>query len=191
MSGLSLPLCQRSPRRRQRRRRVIGGNAQAQDLQGDVVEATAEAVCPNCGQRHISTAAIPRNEGDQLMVHKHAYQFRDPRRWEVIVFKNPSDPLQAYVKRVVGLPGETVSIHDGDISINNELQPRSLETIRSMGILVDDHDHQPQDDPNWQSRWIVTRALIPPGKRKGAAFRFAAPGPRNRPTSIWNQISTG
>lgn len=131
-------------------------NAQAQDLQGDLVES-GKSVCPNCGLNHIPTASIPRNEGDQLMVHKHAYQFRDPRRWEVVVFKNPSDPLQAYVKRVVGLPGEVVSIRDGDIFINEQLQPRSLDTQRGMAILVDDHDHQPEEDPTWQPRWIVGR----------------------------------
>jgi len=132
------------------------GKVQAQDLQGDV-DAPAESVCPNCGLHHIATSALPRNEGDQLMVHKHTYEFRDPRRWEVIVFKNPSDPLQAYVKRVVGLPGETIAIRDGDIYINDRLQPRSLEAQRGMAILVDDHDHEPKDDPEWHPRWIVNR----------------------------------
>ena len=135
---------------------IPAASVQAQDLQGDS-EPVPESVCPNCGQHHIETASLPRNEGDQLMVHKHAYEFRDPRRWEVIVFKNPSDPLQAYVKRVVGLPGEVVSIRDGDISINDRLQPRSLEAIRGMAILVDDHNHQPVDDPQWQPRWVVNR----------------------------------
>jgi signal peptidase I len=133
------------------------GSAQAQDLQGDLSQPPTQSICPNCGLHHIETAALPQNEGDQLMVHKHAYQFRDPRRWEVIVFKNPTDPLQAYVKRVVGLPGEVVAIREGDIYIDDRLQPRSLEAQRGMAILVDDHDHEPQDDPEWQPRWIVNR----------------------------------
>jgi signal peptidase I len=131
-------------------------SAQAQDLQGDLIQS-AESVCPNCGLHHIETASLPQNEGDQLMVHKHAYQFRDPRRWEVIVFKNPSDPLQAYVKRVVGLPGEVIAIRDGDVYIDDHLQPRSFDAQRGMAILVDDHDHEPQDDPAWEPRWIVNR----------------------------------
>ena len=151
---------------------ATSSSAQAQDLQGDG-DPVPESICPNCGQSHIQTASIPRNEGDQLMVHKHAYQFRDPRRWEVIVFKNPSDPLQAYVKRVVALPQEVVSIRDGDIYINDSLQPRSLDTLRGMAILVDDHDHQPEDDPHWQPRWIVSRPDSA-WQSEGSSFVIAA-----------------
>jgi signal peptidase I len=135
------------------------GEAVAQDLYGDESIVLNEAMCPNCGLEHISTDRFPENEGDQLMVHKHAYQFRDPRRWEVIVFHNPADPLQAYVKRVVGLPGETVRIVDGDVYIGNEIQRKPLEAQRGIGILVDDHSRQPDEsaDPEWRPRWVPER----------------------------------
>ena len=53
--------------------------------------------CPSCSLVDIPFEQLPRTEGDQLLVHKHAYEFRDPRRWEVIVFRNPDDPREAYV----------------------------------------------------------------------------------------------
>lgn len=120
-------------------------------------EATTETeslatACPNCGLQSIDTGGVPRNEGDQLLVHKHLYQLRPPRRWEVVVFRHPTDVLQAYVKRVVGLPHETMEIVDGDVYADGILQRKSLETQRSMRICVYDHDHVPED-PEWHPRW--------------------------------------
>ena len=48
--------------------------------------------------------------GDRVLVQKFLYDFRTPKRWEVAVFHYPGDPSQAYVKRVVGLPGESIRI---------------------------------------------------------------------------------
>jgi len=134
-----------------------GGHARAQDLYGDELSLRSVAVCPLCGFGHIAIDDLPRNEGDQLMVHKHAYQFRDPHRWEVIVFRNPADPEQAYVKRVVGLPGDRVSLLDGDVSINGEVQAKPLASQQAMRILVDDHAYEPDLDSamEWQPRWFT------------------------------------
>ncbi|MBX3443747.1 MAG: signal peptidase I [Planctomyces sp.] len=140
--------------------------AQAQDLYGDDARRGL-ATCPNCGFNRIDIDEFPQNEGDQLMVHKHAYDLRDPRRWEAIVFRNPEDPLQPYVKRVVGLPGERVEIRDGDVWIDGQRPARSLSVLRGMRILVDDLAHQPERPasdwrPRWApsgetSRWTVSR----------------------------------
>lgn len=100
--------------------------------------------CPNCRQRQIDLSRVPRNEGDQLLVQKFAYQLRRPRRWEVVVFQNPSRPTQAYVKRVVGLPGESIQILAGDVWINGELARKSLADQRSTRIVVCDHAHHPR-----------------------------------------------
>ena len=112
------------------------------------------AVCPNCGQGSLNTARVPPNQGDQLLVHKHAYLYRQPRRWEIIVFRNPQKLAEAYVKRVVGLPGESVQIIDGDVYIGGRLQRKSLTTQRAIRIPVYDCDYQPHDDPEWRPRWL-------------------------------------
>ncbi len=118
------------------------------------------AVCPNCGQRSIDIDRVPRNQGDQLLVHKHAYLFHSPRRWEVVVFRNPYEPRQAYVKRIVGLPRERIQLIDGDLFVNGKRQRKNLTYQRAMRILVDDHDYQPSDDPTWRSRWKPDPAQI-------------------------------
>ncbi|MCA9059433.1 MAG: signal peptidase I, partial [Planctomycetaceae bacterium] len=91
------------------------------DDERPVDDSRSLATCPNCGQPDIRVAAVPISHGDQLLVQKHVYEFRQPRRWEPIVFRNPAQPAEAYVKRVVGLPGEQIQIIDGDVYINGHL----------------------------------------------------------------------
>lgn len=58
--------------------------------------------------------------GDYLIVDELSYHLRAPQRGEVIVFKYPLDPSQRYIKRIIGLPGETVEVKDGKIDIYRE-----------------------------------------------------------------------
>ena len=53
--------------------------------------------------------------GDRILVSKFAYEIGEPKRWDVIVFKYPGNAKQNYIKRLVGLPNETVEIRHGDI----------------------------------------------------------------------------
>ena len=69
-------------------------------------------------------------EGDRVLVEKYAYGLRNPltnqvwletgkpERWDVVVFIYPEDPNKDFVKRVVGLPGETLAMIGGEIIIN-------------------------------------------------------------------------
>ena len=56
--------------------------------------------------------------GDRVLVLKFLYPFSEPSRWDVVVFKNPTDPVgdtQNYIKRLVGLPDERLLLADGDV----------------------------------------------------------------------------
>lgn len=59
--------------------------------------------------------------GDALLVDKTRYLFRDPRRWEIVVFEFPLLRERNFVKRVVGLPGEHIEIKDGDIWVDGKV----------------------------------------------------------------------
>ncbi len=61
------------------------------------------------------------HNGDYLIVDELSYRFRDPVRGEVIVFHYPKEPSQRFIKRVVGLPGETISIQNNKIYISDHL----------------------------------------------------------------------
>ncbi len=59
--------------------------------------------------------------GDNLIVDKISYRFREPERYEIIVFPYQYKENTYYIKRIIGLPGETVQIIDGEVYINGEL----------------------------------------------------------------------
>ena len=58
--------------------------------------------------------------GDYLIVDEISYRFREPQRGEVVVFKYPQNPSQRFIKRIIGLPGETIEIKDGKITISKD-----------------------------------------------------------------------
>lgn len=76
------------------------------------------------------------SDGDSLIVDKISYRFSDPRRFDVIVFPFQYQEDTFYIKRVIGLPGETVQIHDGVIYINGKVLKESYgqEEIRNPGL---------------------------------------------------------
>ena len=61
-------------------------------------------------------------KGDRIIVAKFPYQFGDPQRWDVAVFRYPGEAYKNYIKRLVGLPHETVKIHCGDIYVRDDRQ---------------------------------------------------------------------
>ncbi len=56
---------------------------------------------------------------EYLIIDELSYQFRSPARGEVVVFHYPKDPSKYFIKRVIGLPGETVTIKGKDVSITS------------------------------------------------------------------------
>lgn len=77
--------------------------------------------------------------GDNLIVDKITYRFRDPERFEIIVFPFRYEKNKFYIKRIIGLPGETVWIDlKGNIYINGELLEESYgkEVIRPENIGI-------------------------------------------------------
>jgi signal peptidase I len=58
-------------------------------------------------------------ESDYLIIDEITYRFREPKRGEVVVFKNPMNERQRFIKRIIGLPGEKIEIVDGKIFISN------------------------------------------------------------------------
>lgn len=58
--------------------------------------------------------------GELIITDKITYKFRPPKRGEVIVFAAPPNQQKDYIKRIIGLPGETITISNGDVLINNQ-----------------------------------------------------------------------
>jgi signal peptidase I len=86
---------------------------------------------------------MPVANGDRILVLKCIYQFVEPKRWDIIVFKNPLDPTENYIKRLIGLPEETIEIIDGDVYINGEISRKPPKVQQQLWTLVYNHDYQP------------------------------------------------
>ena len=60
------------------------------------------------------------HNGDNLIVDKLSYRFRDPKRYDIIVFPYKYEENTYYIKRIIGMPGETLQIKDGYVYIDGE-----------------------------------------------------------------------
>lgn len=76
--------------------------------------------------------------GDYLIIDEITYRFRAPERGEVVVFKYPNDPSQKYIKRIIGLPGETAQVQDSKVIIlDKDGKNVSLdESVYLSGVLT-------------------------------------------------------
>jgi signal peptidase I len=78
-------------------------------------------ICPMCdyaipvSNKTLSQIARGPDAGDRILVLKYPYQFSEPTRWDVVVFKNPKKPEENYIKRLVGLPGEELRLVAGNV----------------------------------------------------------------------------
>lgn len=70
-------------------------------------------------------------DGEYLLVDEVSYYFKSPERGEVIVFHYPLDTSKYYIKRVIGLPNETVEIKSGKVVIYNDNKPGGFTTDES------------------------------------------------------------
>ncbi|MSR26995.1 MAG: signal peptidase I [Planctomycetaceae bacterium] len=124
--------------------------------------------CPNCG--HVMDLLTdshkeydpryPSFNGDRILVNKFAYDYVAPKRFDVVVFRYPEDAKTNYIKRLIGLPGETVSIAGGDIWTSRDaaeptIARKPTAKLRAMLQCVHDSRHESAElaQAGWPSRW--------------------------------------
>jgi len=77
------------------------------------------------------------SQGDYLIVDEITYRFRNPERGEVVVFKYPNDTSQRYIKRIIGLPEETIEIKDGHVIIyGRDGAPQALDELAYLAEFI-------------------------------------------------------
>ena len=103
------------------------------------------------------------NNGDRILVNKFIYDFSEPERFDVIVFKNPRNGKQNYIKRLIGLPGDNLAIENGDIYLfdkngeewNKRIARKPSATLEHVLQVVDDTHHIGKylEGIGWPLRW--------------------------------------
>ncbi len=87
--------------------------------------------------------------GQFLIVDRLSYRFAPPQRGDVVIFEYPNDPSVYFIKRIIGLPGETVKISDGIVTIVNVDYPNGLQLT------------EPYVEPSHDSHDSATEVLGP------------------------------
>jgi signal peptidase I len=120
--------------------------------------------------------------GRRVLIDRVSLRVRSPRRWEVVVVRHGQDPQRLAVKRVVGLPGEHVRIHRGDIYINQRIVRKSMSEQRRMLLPVHDGRYRPPNKCILPARW---RPDVRPSdwQVKAGRFLFAPTGALNHQDS--------
>ena len=125
------------------------------------------AMCPMCrytmdlDHDHPKGKRYRPSKGDRILVNKFAYEFSEPQRWDIAVFKFPGKATNNYIKRLVGLPNETLRISHGDVffkprgeddfTIARKASPKKL---LAMLLPVFDNDVTPEVRKHgWLPRW--------------------------------------
>lgn len=122
-------------------------------------------------------------EGDRLIGNRLAYIKSDPKRGDIVIFKFPDDETQNYVKRVIGLPGETVRVENGQIYINNakeplkepylkekwtvETGPYLFQVPKDCYLVMGDNRNNSYDSRYWKNTYVKKEKIL--GK---AGFRY-------------------
>ncbi len=148
---------------------------------------TLYPICPMCGSPVVNELDRHVANGDRILVLKYLYQFVEPSRWDVVVFKNPWNPYENYIKRLVAKPGEALQIIDGDIYIDGTIQTKPDMVQNALWIKIFDNFYQPDDDrvqPEWrqpfvpgslESGWTLDQArhkITFTGNSKNATLHF-------------------
>lgn len=110
----------------------------------------AATFCPNCLQPDEVGVDVPTVKGDRVIVDKQVM----PRRWELVVYRYPEDRNINFIKRLVGLPGETLEIVSGEVFIDGQWLQKAPATAQDLWLHVHDTafraDSPAADEPGWR-----------------------------------------
>ena len=119
--------------------------------------------------------------GDRLIANRLSYVLGEPQRYDIVVFKYPDDESKLYIKRIIGLPGETVEIRDGlvyidgsDEPLRTDFQCEDMVTPDAVYNVPDgcyfmmgDNRNRSADSRFWKNKYVEKSKIL--GK---AVFRY-------------------
>lgn len=112
--------------------------------------------------------------GDRIFGYRLAYINKDPQRYDIVIFKYPDDESTLFIKRIIGLPGETVQIKDGKVYINgsNAALDDSFVAEEPLGdygpyvvpedsyFMLGDNRNYSKDSRFWQNKFVARDKIV-------------------------------
>lgn len=112
--------------------------------------------------------------GDRVFGNRLAYKTKDPERFDIVIFEYPDDPSQLFVKRIIGMPGDTVNIVDGKVYINDSEEPLDdsfcpetplgsfgpYEVPEGCYFMLGDNRNHSADSRYWQNTFVEKDAIL-------------------------------
>ena len=127
----------------------------------------------------IANAQVPTSSmettvmaGDRILVNRLSYLFHDPERGDIVTFIYPDDGETLYLKRILGLPGETIEGKDGKIYIDGEpLEPDYTDEVSDDGFgpyqvpegayfMMGDNRNDSWDSRYWEHKFVKKEDII-------------------------------
>lgn len=112
-------------------------------------------------------------KGDNLIGFRLAYQFSEPERGDVVIFPYPDNTSVTYVKRIIGMPGDTVEVYDGKVYINGVVLDESKYlTVTTEGefgpyvvpedsyFMMGDNRNFSLDSRYWENKFVKKEDII-------------------------------
>ncbi len=147
----------------------ISSSEEVADNPNVIPRRVDSGTCPMCrypadlSPSNPQRTAYPSFSGDRILVSKFAYEIGEPQRWDVLVFHYPADAQTNFIKRLIGLPGETIRIQNGDIWTRNgkqdargafQIARKPPGKLLAMLQPVFDNDYMPRiASYGWPTRW--------------------------------------
>ena len=111
---------------------------------------------------------------DRIVAFRQAYLFDEPQRYDIVVFRYPDDEKTLFVKRIIGLPGETVEIRNGLVYVNNDPVPLDDEyTKEEMNgdfgpfivpeesyFMLGDNRNNSKDSRYWVNKYVERDKIL-------------------------------
>ena len=112
--------------------------------------------------------------GDRIFGNRLAYVLGDPQRFDIVIFRCPDDESQLFIKRIIGLPGETVEIIDGKVYIDGSETPLDdsftpetptgnygpYTVPENCYFMLGDNRNNSKDSRFWQNTFVERDAIL-------------------------------
>lgn len=131
-------------------------------LRRDIQDRGKQTTCPNCGDQH-TVRTGRRRPADRVRVSRGG-DSEPLQRWDVIAFRRPdADQFprseRYLVKRVVGLPGEEVTLRSGEVLVDGQQVGKPLEVFEQLKVRVLDHFCQAKEHRLTPTRWLPDNSV--------------------------------